>query len=150
MKVIELAARGVGRTPAASKTQASSADNSTQASTATQPRETARKLPPFGKQVSDGERHLWIYAGSDAWRAKGAICRLIPGRVLLPPGESPSAYRWPVAGRDVLIVVLGDIDDTALLQLAHECLRQGAKVVRVLETTLHLSAHRAEVRHAVA
>lgn len=108
------------------------------------------KPPPFGKQVSDDVREVLIYAGTDAWRVKGEICRLIPGRVILPPGELPSAYRWPVAGRDVLIVALGDIHDTALLHLAHEVLRQGATVARVLDGGGRLSVHRREVRHAAA
>ena len=106
-----------------------------------------KRFPPYGKQVSDGVRELLIYTGYDAWRLKGDICRLIPGRVILPPGESPGAFRWPVAGRDVLVIVLGDIADEVLLQLAHECLSQGATVARVLDGEGGLSVHRKEVRH---
>ena len=106
------------------------------------------KLPPFGKQVSDSVRELWVYVGTAAWRLKAESCRSRPGKVLLPPGELPSAYRWPVSGREALIVVLGDIDDTVLLQMAHECLRQGATVARVLDGAGFLSVHRKEVRHA--
>lgn len=96
-------------------------------------------------------REIWIYCGRDAWEQFGDDCAANPGRVVLPDGSTASAFSWPVIDREVLIVAVGDADDDLLLELAHECLRQGATVARCLDTSLTLSVHRArEVANGVA
>lgn len=89
------------------------------------------KLPPYGKGVPDACRELWIYSGDEAWQLS-KLCAKNPGRVILPPVSDPLLYRWPVRGREALVVQDGQESELRLLRLAHALLRDGATVVRVI------------------
>lgn len=86
-----------------------------------------QKLPPYGRSLPKTLRELWIYCGSDAWSYVPAH-----GRTLLPPGESPSAFRWPVAGLEVLVIQTGAVAEATLLELRDVLLRAAANVVRIV------------------
>jgi hypothetical protein len=75
---------------------------------------TATRRAPFARDVESaiaaGRRpNVYVFATADAWdRARrrreshGADSAL-----LLPPGEAPDAYRWPVVPGGVFVVAVG-------------------------------------------
>jgi hypothetical protein len=74
----------------------------------------ASKLPPYGREVADAVHtgknpNVYVFAGADAWkRASNRRDARGPGEtMLLPPGEDPTAYRWPAVPGGVLIVAIG-------------------------------------------
>lgn len=91
----------------------------------------ARRRPPYAR----GWPARWpagaeviVYVGAGAWRrARSAThCPRHP-RTLLPPGDDPAAYRWPVAGG--VVIVMGDADRDALLALSGALLAASAVAV---------------------
>jgi hypothetical protein len=73
-----------------------------------------------------------IYAGSQAWgtaRIRNSYCA---DALVLPEGESPSQYSWPVRGVDVLVIQAGIIDLKPIPELAHILIASGATIVRVV------------------
>ena len=68
----------------------------------------AMKLPSFGKRLNPDAREVWLYFGSDPWlAAKCRAERKLPV-LLLPPDKRPEQFRWPVAGKEVLMIQQGD------------------------------------------
>lgn len=67
------------------------------------------RLPPYARALDPGRRTLWVLTGNEAWEwAKGEAW--MPGaKVVLPPGEHPSAYRWSFSKsfQDAVIVAAG-------------------------------------------
>ena len=49
--------------------------------------------------------------------------------MVLPAGDDPAAYTWPVSGLDVLLVEWGDYDTDYLERSALALLRSGANLV---------------------
>lgn len=87
---------------------------------------------------------FFVYTGKDAWSiARDARCPAL----VLPDGEKPEAFRWPVAGFAVTIVRTSPIDSEIQLALARELLKAGAfPVIAVFSGPLvHFTA---EVRRA--
>lgn len=115
-----------------------------------------RKLPPYGQALAKALetntlREVWIFVGDAAW---SHVTRpAADGRTLLPPGESPSVFRWPVDGLEVLAIQAGAVTEAALLELRDNLLNNGATVVRILAEdeagASYLTTHRpvSEVRH---
>ncbi len=85
-----------------------------------------RRLPPYGARLRSGLSELRVYVGAGAWdRARAAEDSIVTGEcahcghqrlakpssrgsfVVLPPGEDPAAYAWPVATLAVLVLVAG-------------------------------------------
>lgn len=61
------------------------------------------RYPPYTKEVPRfGE--VLILCGGDTWEAR----RRVGVGLILPPDHPPTAYRWPVAGRNVRIIDLAD------------------------------------------
>ena len=93
------------------------------------------RLPPYARQAAihpDKLLGYWIYTGTDAWhKAKQWNTPEnadVPGLVL-PEGESPESFRWPVKGRNTLIYRTSPIDAEIQMSLARELLRAGASSV---------------------
>ena len=70
-----------------------------------------KKLPPFGRTVATSLKrnewlNLFIFAGHEAWkRANHRIRYAGPASALvLPPGENPDDYRWPVYRQEVMLI----------------------------------------------
>ena len=71
----------------------------------------ATRLPPFGREVENAitenkSLNVYLFAGRDAWECARAR-REAHGSgsaLLLPPGDDPTAYRWPTVANGVLIV----------------------------------------------
>ena len=94
------------------------------------------RLPPFAamQQSKTPSNGLWLYTGTDAWgRARGDLDK--PSRLvtLLPLGDDPEGYRWPVAGDEVVVVHTGGESPEVLRALAEVLIRQGALHVVVLD-----------------
>lgn len=96
-----------------------------------------RRLPPYGAALARdlmAGRVPWndarIYVGADAWDRAKRHTASAP-RLLLPPGDSPDHYRWPVEGCQVWVIAAGTVADSTLLRLAELLLDAGAEVVRI-------------------
>jgi hypothetical protein len=66
----------------------------------------ANKLPPYGRNVVNNPRNVFIYAGRDAWSSGRTRANLVGKNsvMVLPPGEDFRAYRWPVKGLSLMLV----------------------------------------------
>jgi len=65
-----------------------------------------RRLPPYGRNVAQNPRNVFIYAGANAWEVGKARASVV-GRntvLVLPPGEDFHTYHWPVQGVPLLLV----------------------------------------------
>jgi len=90
------------------------------------------KLPPFAKQLNPGAREIWIYCGSNPWRAaKFRSARKLPV-LLLPPDKQPDQFRWPVSGKEVLMIQQGDFEVQKIPAFANLLFGYGAAVVRAV------------------
>jgi hypothetical protein len=90
-------------------------------------------LPPFARLAEkySVSTELRIYAGSNPQAWDVARLRNSGGpAVLLPAGDDFNDYKWPVSGREVLMLLLGPFDQVQ--NFAAHLLAQGALVVRVL------------------
>ena len=89
-------------------------------------------LPPFAYYPGRSHiRHVWIYAGSNAWATALSRARSGLPVLVLPLGRSPDSYRWPVIGLD--ITVIGNDASTEVLErLASTLLRAGACLIAVV------------------
>ncbi len=97
-----------------------------------------KKLPPFGKLLADRQRFKnppWLVVvcvGADAWQsAKVRNARGDSVGLVLPPGDSPTSYTWPVNGCKCVIEwsTGPSVDD--VVELAKTLLRSGAELVAV-------------------
>jgi len=87
------------------------------------------KVPPFGKQLNSDAREVWLYFGSDPWHAaKYRAARKLPV-LLLPPDKQPEQFRWPVAGKKVLMIQQGQHDVSKIPSFASVLFRAGAIAV---------------------
>lgn len=75
----------------------------------------ATRLPPYGREVAaavaSGQRvNVYVISGIAAWdRARKRHADKQPGNVmLLPPGEDPTAYRWPAVPNGVFLHSVGE------------------------------------------
>jgi hypothetical protein len=97
------------------------------------PQRKLGRLPPYSHEIpaDDPRRTVWVSAGPSAWqRARRWRSEGEPGLVL-PPGDSPDDYFWPVHGLNVALIAT-DLpeDDVARILVAIQ--RGGAAVVAVL------------------
>jgi len=97
------------------------------------------RLPPYGKALANRLKfgntpfHVVITIGMDAWRR----CRewqSAPNDVsvlVLPDGDNPAAYAWPVSGQLVVVDVACGPTDEQLRDLAAVLLAYEADVITV-------------------
>jgi hypothetical protein len=107
-----------------------------------------KPLPPNGRRhlAHVGSSGTWVCIGSDAWE--------FPSRksfpvMVLPPGEEPSRYRWPVAGQSVVLIQWGEADRADVERMALELLRAGAVLVLAVTPAGAIYCY-PEVRHEAA
>jgi hypothetical protein len=95
------------------------------------------RLPPFaklaGKHPSSKELRIYVGSNYQLWDVTRLRNAYAPA-VLLPPGDDFRAYRWPVNGREVLMLQVGDFQTEAIHSFACDLLRAGAVIVRVLHS----------------
>ena len=102
-----------------------------------------RRRPPYAQQVEahlktgrsfpDGQHCVWIACGRDAWEQAAKTLTWGHLVMVLPPGECPNQFEWPVTGLDVVVLVAGDIDRTTLEALGTELVRVGSYLVVVCD-----------------
>ncbi len=87
-----------------------------------------KRLPPYGREylAKKPSSGAWVIVGSDAWLY--VEWKSFPVMVL-PPGDDPAAYHWPVAGEDVILMQHGDADEADVERTILELLRSGARLV---------------------
>jgi hypothetical protein len=93
---------------------------------------SSKKLPPFARQLNPANQNsLVILTGSKAWARAKSPSYWFPGsRLVLPFGDDPTAYRWPVAGRDCVLFGFGEQEPRKrLVALSVELVRAGAVFV---------------------
>jgi len=94
------------------------------------------KLPPYAKQLASHPDKpilgVRVYTGKDAWdKAKKWNTPEnagVPGLVL-PEGEHPDSFRWPVRNHSVDIYRTSPIDPELQTSLARALLSAGAIIV---------------------
>ena len=108
--------------------------------------------PPNSKQATrypvTAELRVYFGYSPDAWRHTMMRNGYGPA-IMLPPGEDFTQYQWPVRGRDVLMMQIGNYPENAIPPFCQHLVMQGAPVVRVLYGT-QLSVFRPEVSHDAA
>jgi len=90
------------------------------------------KLPPFGKvvlELNPRPSEILIVMGSQAWEFSKTTKKPC---LVLPPGEHPAVYRWPVAGIDCLVFERGESNESRLLELIKALLHAGSPTVRAI------------------
>jgi hypothetical protein len=97
-----------------------------------------KKLPPFGALLSERQKFKnppWLVVvcvGAGAWApAKARKVRGDSVGLVLPPGENPSAFTWPVNGCRVVVEWNTGPGVELVVELARELLRAGAKTVTI-------------------
>ena len=89
------------------------------------------RVPPYAGQVQATVKTIWISAGPAAWeRGKRWQGEGEPGLVL-PPGEHPADYVWPVQGYNVALIAL-DMPDEAVAEIVSVLMGAGAQVIATL------------------
>lgn len=94
---------------------------------------SGRKLPPFGKdlarkRLSGAPINLYVCTGRTAWDIARARTNNRADILVLPPGDDPHAYRWPVRGLDVLLC-WPDGDYAGICRFAELLIQSGARKV---------------------
>lgn len=83
------------------------------------------KTAPYGKSVTAAS-NLFIFAGPSAWdRAKQ---RKNGNVMVLPEGDEPSSYGWPVSSLQITLI-WPDASREAVLEFGKHLIRSGAELV---------------------
>ena len=96
------------------------------------------QLPPFGRSLyavlNAGLRPVncvFCFVGTEG-REKAEAFSKRQAVLLLPPGDDPAVYRWPVAGLDCLVARVGKSTKREVLLLMRELLAAGARRLVVI------------------
>lgn len=97
-----------------------------------------RKLPPFGKSIAERQKFqdppwlIVICVGAGAWdSAKTRNQRCDSAAMVLLPGESPSAFIWPVSGCLVVVEWNHGPGENLIIELVKALLLAGSQSVTV-------------------
>jgi hypothetical protein len=113
-------------------------------------RSEAMKRPPFAKFLIPTDREIWIYFGTEGWTAaKYRVARKLPV-LLLPPDKQPEQFRWPVAGKKVLLIQQGDCDILKIPSFANLLFGYGATVVRCIYGQDRFVSYQGKINDKVA
>jgi len=101
-------------------------------------------LPPYARQLlarlERGEPlNVWAFGGSRAWEEAAWHNKYFgpASTLMLPPGDSPHAYQWPVDGLEMMLVWLDgtrdqlwqDITRDQLIEFGTVLIQNGASLV---------------------
>lgn len=117
----------------------------------------ARKSPPYARLIDAESDLVMIYCGEKAWELAKPGTAYAPGKpyfndtlgllddckfadrpfervasIVYPRRADPESYSWPVKGKGVLILAMGELR-TVTDPLVMELLHQGARFVSVRE-----------------
>lgn len=93
------------------------------------------RLPPFGREIKQRAQegrllNVYVFAGPHAWEQ--AIKRRsesgLGSATLLPPGQDPATYSWPIVRSGLLVVALGQTR-TLAFELARVIVSYGTPLV---------------------
>ena len=88
----------------------------------------SRLPPPYAAQIERADDLVMIYWGARAWKlARPEADRV--ASLVFPYYKKPSEYRWPVKGKDVLIMM--DEPQYSADELVYELFSAGANVVHL-------------------
>jgi hypothetical protein len=90
------------------------------------------KYPPYGKQAKAHGGEIRIYIGSIAWKNARIRNRYCGDALVMPDGELPECFSWPVHGADVLVLQAGALDLSIIPRLANVLAHAGATIVRAV------------------
>ena len=94
------------------------------------------RLPPYWRRQQDTYNGVWIYTD---WPPSP----LPEGRRvgMLPRGGDPREYRWPVQGKEVLVLQAQGVEEMVIELLVVLLVESGAKAVRVIHSDDSLSIY---------
>ena len=89
-----------------------------------------KKLPPYGTLLNPQLKEIAVLTGSHSW-AMACLPHWRPaGTLVLPFGENPTAFKWPVSGKAVVVLGFGEAESRErLLALSVELIVSRATVV---------------------
>lgn len=97
-----------------------------------------RRLPPFGRSLyvvlNAGRRpvnSVYCFIGTEGWGKADFFSKQQPV-LLLPSGNDPADYHWPVMGLDCLVARVGETTKREVLLLMRELLAAGARRLVVI------------------
>lgn len=67
----------------------------------------SRRLAPYARHLDQSRRSIAILTGSNAWERAESRTWFDGCKLVLPLGDDPASYRWPVAGRDCILFGFG-------------------------------------------
>ncbi|WP_341327484.1 hypothetical protein [Methylotuvimicrobium sp. KM2] len=98
---------------------------------------TKFKKPPYSRDIARFKHsdEIIVCTGSNAWQAaRRETWQPRTSKIVLPFGDDPAAYRWPVSGRYVQCWTCGTPeDDETILRLTRVLLESGAIKVLLLD-----------------
>ena len=83
------------------------------------------KMAPYGNSVSAAS-NLFIFAGPDAWER--AQQRKPGNAMVLPKGDQPKAYKWPINGLKVMLI-WKDSTRESVIDFGEHLIQSGAELV---------------------
>ena len=99
---------------------------------------THRQLAPFGRRLdavlNSGRKPancVFCFVGAHGWERAEYFSKR-QAVLVLPPGDDPAVYRWPVAGLDCLVARVGKSTKREILLLMRELLEAGARRLVVI------------------
>jgi hypothetical protein len=97
------------------------------------PAPTAAKQPPYARRIDTARSGgmVVVCTGSEAWRRAQSPTWFAGYKLVLPPGEDPTAYDWRiVADQDIIIGGFGNLEPIGTIaKLAGLLLAAGARLV---------------------
>lgn len=118
------------------------------------PATRCQRLAPYARSVfgllREGKTpNVYLFAGSDAWNQAGHRHRTHgDGSVLvLPPGDDPGTYRWPVL--DALVAIPDDCDGAHFRGLVRCLLVMGCRCIVEVRLGQEPICHYADERDAL-
>mgnify|MGYP001826398985 CR=1 FL=1 len=90
-----------------------------------------RTNAPYSTQIKPNKKEAIICTGSDAWTfAKKEYFHPTRPKLVLPYGNDPFQYRWPVKGLDITVMGFGQLENREqLFKLAEALMIDGAELV---------------------
>ncbi len=107
------------------------------------------KIAPFGKPLQKAIKSnnpptndVYLYIGAKAWEEgyKSSFIARPTRTLILPPGDSPKFYIWPVINLDILIFDTSGCDENLIESLMEELMQCGANAVRFISFEKKLTA----------
>lgn len=92
-----------------------------------------KKLPPYGRAVEAKQRtrsylNIFVFAGDECWQRAQTRNNEGGDVLLLPAGDNPKNYRWPVCGQKLMLVWLDGMRDE-IISFGSLLIESGASLV---------------------